>query len=393
MKNNETFVFTTHAVRELPDPEKSIRHYILLCKAAKMPRRLPLDINPRAQNINLSVYKDVRESLISASPTFHLKNKGITMIADRVRRFEKKANVEVQFLKKGQGIVDGGHTYQVIQSVLDSEDEQIPDEQFVKVEILTNVPDEYAVEIAGGLNTSIQVADMSLENLKGNFDWIKDDLSGENYEDRIAYRENVSPDDFGPPISIREVVAWLTMFLPNEHGHPKKENPKMAYGRKGDCLKAFQGELDRYMEMQPILRDILQLHDYILYHALEKYNESTGGRGKALSFMQQRKRGYHLHFMNENISVRMHDGALYPIFGAFRYLVEKRNGKIGWKPGDFRKVKEFCDVILGEMVEITKKNSVERGRNMDAIGKDDLHWGFLYNTFALKWLDWIQDTK
>ena len=385
MKNN-TFVFRTQAAREFPDPE-GIKHYVLLCEAAKIPADVPLDPNPRDQNINRAVYKEVRNSLIGPDTTFHLKNKGITMLADKVCLDQRKFRAEVQF-KKGQGIVDGGHTYQVIQDVL-TKKECIPDKQFVKIEVLTGVPDHYVSDIAGGLNTSMQVADMSLENLKGHFDWIKRELKGEPYEDRIAYRENATaPESFSHPlISIREVVAWMTMFLPDKNGFPKDdEHPKMAYVQKAKCLKAFQNNLERYKEMCPILKDILQLHDYILYQACEKYNEATpGGRAAALSFMQQKKRGrYRLDFMGQDIDVRMQDGALYPIFGAFRHLVEKRDGKIGWRVGGFDKVKEFCDKNLGNMVKFTKTSSGLRDRNMNAIGKDDIHWGYLYQMVALK---------
>lgn len=389
MKNNEPFVFTTHAARELPDPEKGIRHYVLLCKAAKIPGNVPLDPNPRDQNINRSVYKEVRESLLSDSHTFHLKNKGITMLADSVRLDEKKWRAEVRF-GKNHGIVDGGHTYRVIQEAIKSGEREVPDEQFVKVEILTGVPDEYVVDIAGGLNTAMQVAEMSLENLKGHFDWIQKDLEGEPYKDRIFYRENAPANsEHKSLVSIREVIAWLTMFLPDKNGFPKDgEHPKMAYGQKAKCLKAFQENLDGYKKMRPILRDILHLHDYILYHAREKYNAAVkGGKAGNLSFMHKKARGaYRLDFTGEEIEHRMHDGALYPILGAFRHLVEKKpDGELGWKLGHFREVEEFCGAILGEMMEFTQKSSVARDRNMDAIGKDDLHWGYLYQMVALKW--------
>ena len=384
MKNSNTFVLRTQAAREFPDPEKGIKHYVLLCKANAIPSNVPLDPNPRDQNINRSVAKDVRKSLIDSTDlTFHLKNKGITMLADSVRLDGQKFRADVNFCK-GQGIVDGGHTYKVIQDVSASEDEEIPENQFVKIEILTGIPSGYVSAIAGGLNTSLQVADTSLENLKGHFDWIKEELTGESYADKISYRENAPGD-----VSVREVIALLTMFIPDQSGHPKKAHPKMAYSQKAQCLKAFQDNPEDYKKMRPILKDIFQLHDYILYHARKKYNEEvSGGRGAALVFMQKKKRGaYRLHFMNEDIELLMHDGALYPILGAFRYLIEKRDGKIGWKFGCFEKVRDFCDAVLGEMMVSTQKTSSDLGRRIEIMGKNDLHWDSLYHKVAIAVLE------
>jgi len=43
---------------------------------------------------------------------------------------------------------------------------------------------------AGGLNTSVQVQDMSLDNLSGDFDWLKKIIAEEPYAKHIAWREN-----------------------------------------------------------------------------------------------------------------------------------------------------------------------------------------------------------
>ena len=60
-------------------------------------------------------------------------------------------------------------------------------------------------EIAGGLNTSVQVQDMSLDNLEGLFEWIKDELKSEPYFERIAWKEN-QPGEF----DARDIVSLLT---------------------------------------------------------------------------------------------------------------------------------------------------------------------------------------
>lgn len=47
----------------------------------------------------------------------------------------------------------------------------------VKFEILCGIPNDWIADIAGGLNTSIQVQPKSPDNLAGKFNWLKEELS------------------------------------------------------------------------------------------------------------------------------------------------------------------------------------------------------------------------
>lgn len=381
----KTFTLKTQVQRQFPDPTGgNIKRYILLCKASSIPADIPLDPNPRDQKLNGMVAKQVAESLVgdkTDQPTFHLKNKGITMLADKIKLDDRKYDAEITF-RDGQGIVDGGHTYKVIQNAI--QNDNIPEKQFVKIEILTGVQNDLASEIAGGLNTSMQVAEMSLQNLKGSFKWITDELKGEPCEALIQYKEN----EEGKKISIREIVAFLTMFLPDKYGFPQDSHPKKAYGSKAKCLNEYAENPSRYEQMRPILKDILHLHDYILENAVGAYNYKCSGKAGRLGFMDEKKRGSHrLHFFGQDVKYLMQDGALYPIFGAFRYLICEKDGKMGWKIGNFLELKKFCDQILGEMMVSTYSVYVNFGRNIDAVGKTDVHWENLYKTVALAYLE------
>ena len=106
----------------------------------------------------------------------------------------------------GQGIVDGGHTYSLITKE-DREPDALPEAQYVKFEIVTHIPEDWIPEIAGGLNTSVQVQPMSLDALAHRFDWIKEELGKEPYYKQIAWREN-EPGEF----DARDIVSLLTCF-------------------------------------------------------------------------------------------------------------------------------------------------------------------------------------
>ena len=89
---------------------------------------------------------------------------------------------------EGQGIVDGGNSYQLFLNHKNHPD--LPDNQVVKFEILCGIPKDWIPDIAGGLNTSVQVQPKSLDNLAGKFDWLKDELGDAPYFSKIAWREN-----------------------------------------------------------------------------------------------------------------------------------------------------------------------------------------------------------
>ena len=105
-------------------------------------------------------------------------------------------------------------------------------------------------------------------------------------------------------------------------------------------------------------------------------------------FDSRKRKVFKFIFMGEESKFRLFGGSLYPIFGALRFLVEKKKGDAhySWKPGSFEKVKSFFDGIAANMVETTYKTSLIYGRKPNPIGKDDNHWDNLYKTVALAYL-------
>src|SRR6202008_4779050 len=82
-----------------------------------MPEGLPKGANPREQNIDRGIYRDVMKSLLNedCTPnTFHLKNKGISILAEEVSKADNEEELKVRFASNEQGIVDGAHTYEII---------------------------------------------------------------------------------------------------------------------------------------------------------------------------------------------------------------------------------------------------------------------------------------
>ncbi len=384
--SKSTFRFAAPYARRLPDPvfhqSNGTERHILFVPVRSVPKGLSLDPNARIPNLRRRIYRDIEESLFNKDTTpgtFHLKHKGITLIADSVARAgEGVYNVT---LAKGHGIVDGGHTYELIVKHL--ENEKLPDQQFVKFEILTGIPDELIVDIAGGLNTSVQVQPFALDNLAGKFRWIQNTLRNQPYYQAIAWKEN-EPGDF----DARDIISLLTCFnieiFPNTSNNGDS-NPIVAYEKKSKALELFEGNPESYKRLQPILRDILVLHDTIRLESQDLHNEAGGKYGN-LSFVEHKERGqFTFPFIAKQSEYRLMNAALYPILGAFRWMVEidPQKGKARWR-GGFHNVLSLWRSSASELLRITLQKNAEEGRNPNAIGKSRAHWSSLYSRLALR---------
>ncbi len=389
-KNNlNKVIIKSEYSRRYPDPLNqilegdplNIEHHVLLSRAVDVPSGISKKPNPREQNIDRGIYKTVRESLEDTEDlSFHLKNKGITILAHKVELSEDK-KVATVLLGEDDGIADGGHTYEIILASQGAN--MCPDGQYVKFELITGVPREMAVSITGGLNTAVQVQEASLLNLEGKFEWVKEALKGMPYAGQIAYKQNEEG-----AYDIRDILSFMTLFNVKKFSNTK--HPKEAYISKARCLDLYADDEVSFKMLKPILKDILSLHDYVHVEGRSRYNEATGGRSGAMTGVYKtRKRGkFQFIFTGEESEKKLHDGTLYPILGAMRFLVEQKAGEdvYSWKLKSFDEVKSFFDEVAPQLITTTYNTSVQYGRKPNSVGKDDNHWDNLYKTVALHFL-------
>lgn len=378
---NSTAVLRAPISRRLPDPVFHRTHgttrHILYVRAVDVPEGMPLDPNPRGQNTNRRIYRDVRASLLNelGEPnTFHLKHKGITIVADAVKPGATDDEFIVEF-GNGHGIVDGGHSYLLITN--ERGDVPIPEDQYVKFEVLTDVPNQWLAEIAGGLNTSVQVQEMSLSALRGEFNWLQDLVKSHPFAASIAWRENEDGD-----FDARDLVALLYCFNIAEFPNDSDNHPVKAYSNKADVLKHYIGHLEEYQGLSSIILDILTLHDTIRRDARELHNAQGGSFGK-LSFVEARERGaWSFPFTGETGQYRLTNGALLPMLAAFRWFaVAADDGIVCWR-GGFENVLECWRGAAPELIRATVSAHNELGRNPNALGKSRNHWANLHNIVA-----------
>lgn len=388
-----------HAMRWISHPVfPTIEKYWLTVAAKDFPAGISTSANARDPiGLNRRVYKDVRSSLdgVTATPgTFDLMNKGITILARAVKLVNKEQGLYDVTIDADEGIVDGAHTAKIIEEA--NTDGTSLDQQFVEVYIRTGVSDELVSDIARGLNTGIQVAPQSIYNIAGIFDWLKDEISEEQYADRISWKES---DD--NEYDVRDLIAVLEVFnifdFPNEVNAGK--HPIAAYEKWSMPLAKFaidyeehkdKVENSKYHRLRPLLKDGLALYDRIRADFRSIHNKAGGSAGK-MNIIEEAssKRGtFDFPFANLSPSeYRLTKGATFPILAAFRTYVEEnpKTGNARWR-GGFERVLEVWDELAPNLVEETFQLTKEGIRNPDQIGKNRKHWANLYMRLQVRLL-------
>ena len=349
-------------------------------------------INPRDPNLKSNVSKSIAKSLSEAPQSFVFKNRGITLLAERLTYDNATSMLEVVMSDDAiHGLLDGGHTYEVIRCAVEEAKESesgIPD-ACVKVEILTGITDsQEAVSIVEARNTSTQVKNQSLEELRGNYEMIKSALASQTYADHIAYKENeFMEDDSKKDIDVKEVLSYLLCFDVERFGNDN--HPIMSYSSKGAVVEEVKNRREEIKKYTCLLPTILTLRDRIYKLLPEAYNKSDGGNGKfgrltGVKYVENKARMHEtdLRFINETSGYRIPDAFIYPILGAFRYLVEVKGEQVTWKTDPI--------VLFEELQGELGKRIVERAlefRNPTKLGKDNATWQSCFDCVRMAYLE------
>jgi hypothetical protein len=379
-KNNVSF---------LEDPQQQGHDaFIGYIKVINLPfDNLPLEINPRAQNLNSRVAKQIENGLVEDSEVFHLLNRGLTITALSANYDPKKEILDLEMAGENYGNLDGAHSFAVIrknvQPFLTPQDgvEAPPYmNAYVPFKILTGIKGELVVDVAAALNTSAQVHEESLANLAGDFDWIKELFKDTKFGKLIAYRENENSNLF--PIDIREVIALLTMF------HQKFESsdtpPIQSYASKGRCLQLFREDPAGFKKLSNIAIDICELYDFIHFRFAEVYEQIGGLSGSGTEDLRKSKQtklakvtgvkkfdeGFDLHYLGRLATYRLSDGWIYPALAAMRGIVGYRGEFARWK----MKPQIAFDSLANSIVKATLETSRQLGKSPNAVGKSQTHW-------------------
>ncbi|HZV03478.1 MAG TPA: AIPR family protein [Gemmataceae bacterium] len=339
-------------------------------------REAPDDVNPRShedQALSGPLPKEIEQTIRDNAEDFYLANRGETILAESVSFQPEKQVVEIILTDYSgdaarHGVADGGTTDGVIarvqKEVADGygieyrklSADQIPTylgKARVHLEVIVGLEDRERIgRLVQGRNKSKMVKSWTIEDFKGSFDWIKEILEAANsqFKGKIGYEENAAA-----PVNILEVLAILTLFHPMYDS--KGKAPTVAYSSKGRIDKRFTDEnaAPGYRMLAPILREILELHDYVYANFQDKYKEAfpggkLGRRGKTEDrlFPKATKPLPLTGIMPER---QVPSGVLYPLLASLRALV--RFPKVGEKSEAAWRIapRDFFDKYGEELME------------------------------------------
>ena len=358
--------------------DKSVS-YSFNVKVSDVPNNIPMETNPRDQNLNSNVSRSIKESLLSNDGYFHMKNRGLLISSESLTYNKENNQVTLVFSNYSQhGNIDGGHTYKIIQDYANASLEQ-----YVRFEVLTGVED-IIEELAESRNISVQVDEKSIAELRNAFEPIKDSLAGMSFYSRIAFRQNqIEYDAEGnklPMIDAREIISILNIFNPKIFG--QEVQPIQAYSSKAVMLKRYLEHIEEYDKLVNVITDVFDLYDTIEMEIPVAYNANGSRRygSKKFAGTQAGNVGLETKFSQTPIHHRVPTGIIYPILGAFRSLIsiDESTGLYKWKKDPFSVWNEIKEVLVSSVMEY----SSSIGDNPNAVGKSINIWRLAYMTVA-----------
>ena len=384
--------------RRIPSPAdpQNQRSYVAVVSVFDLPDLSDWrELNVRDARESGRVPKAIRATLEERPAMFFFMNRGLAITAEQVA-FDNEAGVVTITLRDPSlhGLLDGGHTYTVIRSYTSQTDRSelpLDDQAFVRIEFLEGFDTEQAVDIVDARNTSNQVKDQSLDELKHRFEGIKRVVAGEPYEDLIAYKEYEvyqGTDETGKkpkPIDVREIVAFLTVFNKDLYGDNK--HPVSAYARKAACLDSFRYNPDSYDKIYGLLPEILRLWDIINLNMRDWYEALKADKGERAKFARItgiQAKPSRLYFLDSTSSDTIPTAFAYPMLAALRAFLEEENGKFRWGKG-LQPEKALMDGLGQQLTDVIISNALEF-RNPTKQGKTPGVWDQCYSKAQIWYL-------
>lgn len=299
-----TFTFQKKTFCKRPDVHRDdVYEFDGYVSAANMPPNVPAGCNPRKQNIDKGIYRQIVDSLVlDQEKVFHLKNLGISVLAEEVTEVsatENTISLEVE-IPQDLGVVNGAHTYNIIGKF----GHRNPD-QHVSVKLRSHVPSHLISEIAQALNTNMPVTAASMADHRGLFQGVQDVLKAQPYAEWIGYRQNAT----GISANSKDLVAMMWVCHP-VIPEGRIWQPNWIVTRPGAVFDGFYNptvEKDEFrehlMKMAPVLPDLIDLFCHITETAFQTGTRSRfvrgGGRENAVRQTEvtrndlcQRKEGF-----------------------------------------------------------------------------------------------------
>lgn len=298
------------------------------------------EINVRDPKGSGYVPNQIRTSLLQEQ-SFFLINRGLAISAESVHHDNKSDTLQIAVSdNQVHGLMDGGHTYLQLENFKQIKDERGVDPQYVRIEIVTGLDRAQIVNIVDGRNTSNQVKEVSLENLRDSFRELRKILDAQPYGDKIAYSEyETTTDGRGKttpkPISVIDVLKCLVCLDPKSFDDTV--HPVEVASRNNRVIAHFREHEEQLRHLYPLVPSMLHLWDTIGENFVDSYNAGGGKAGRIGGedrFFKKRTKPGKLYFLGKTTDWAFADGLRLPVFAAFRSAIRDTRGVYSWRIED-----------------------------------------------------------
>lgn len=358
--------------------------YYLLVNMRDLPENIPMDVNPRKPKMTTNAAKRIINAINEPEEDFWLNNRGIVISAKSLTFDTSKSEVTIDLGDKTDendralyGIVDGGHTYTAI--IMERNSIPKDREEYVRMEVVVHVKN--ITRLSDGRNTSVEVSELALYNLDDKFQEIKDAIKNEPYANKIAYKDNENKPHNIDAL-LRLMFAFDIVKYPDD-----TVAPIQSYSMKSQVFKRYKAvyemgkgsnDFDFYMKLIKELPLLVRLYDKIELEIGSKYVEYKRELGTAKpkyggrNGVETAESGAYFKttFLQNNSMYNTSTGYIYPIFGAFRSL-------INWNPKTKELTWQFSPLELWDEVGKSLVQNVfesNNGKNAQLTGKDKQLW-------------------
>jgi hypothetical protein len=357
------------------DDNARFEDWVLWVKAGDLPKDLPLDPNARHPDLENKTAKAIARTLREAPEEFVKRNNGICMVARSCIVRDNVATLHLNVIgddeeeegRRGDGILNGGHTYCVMRAVVEAgvitDDDDVdaevdPGTAVVRVEVQTGLVEDVLADISRARNLSTPVQEYSLKNLGMAWEDIKRVLP-KSLRENIAFMEN-DPEAPKAEHDVGDVVKLLALFNNKMYPIEKERHPTAAFTSEKTLVTKWQR--DDFQDLLPHLGEFLSLHDEthrLFQEAFAKPGKVDGVEkveGNDVTLLGGTKPKY-----------RFPNGLVFPVLAALRVFFDNNNGKWRVAPADLMKKGGIAEVLVADAVkqyrEMGKSNAAFYGRN------------------------------
>lgn len=397
--------------------------------------------NPRLQEDSKSkeVYKEIKKSLERGLEDFHRKNKGILFFAESISYDNQKKEVILEFVDPElHGNVDGGHTMKIIHeyikevvikeiinkykneyninvpqndqdqydflkkhindTIVQHEIENLAN-GFVSVEVMVNLDKNQVSETALTRNTSVQVDDKSIQDLKKKFENLKtvlmnngDNRFGKEIANRLITKQGQRIEN---GISVDKITTLLYAFLTSSDIKSKFYNSGLVIPKKfiemldeydkNNSPDSKPGKI--YNKVSNLLLNLIKLYDKIEIDLVESKKFTSKKYGAKPFAKKGEKEKSTTLFSLTPLKHKTHEALIKPLIYAFKTLIgkdENDNWIFNQNPID------VWESTKAEMIEsILNFSEKVVQNNLNKLGKSDE----IYELLSQKIQIWVYKSK